>query len=395
MHDTMGSDLEDDEQSEVLLQIQLADQSKITILFNLNKTVEEFRWAVAELTEILPNEQNLVYRGHILENSYTLKSYGLEQDQIIDVVRRVRPPSTSISSDLIIHLGRRGPPLNMSIGFLSRKCGLDNTRNGLSDKKPQLQPILNTAASIIREIPILSQISNEQGMEKMLGNRLTLRKTLWYLLFLKLLKVRKGVASRKADIMRTVKAFSEESERLKRNHVLQGISHQSEANQLSCDLMGLNLVGTSSCVTKSSNANQSCSAPNTKPLPNPWFACSSRGIFLWNEHTSVLSLWQYLKNDSDGRERALDDFVHMLITETSFLRHYKEQHNSIDLAVTAMLGSDYAGVSDILHDADLPYETLGNIASENLLAAQLAEMVRDLLLYGMDMEEAIKKRLGG
>ncbi|KAJ0041481.1 hypothetical protein Pint_28698 [Pistacia integerrima] len=71
----------------VKVNIRCSNGSKFSVDIDLESTVESFKAALSEKCEIPPEQQRLIYKGRILKDDQTLKSYGLEADHTVHLVR--------------------------------------------------------------------------------------------------------------------------------------------------------------------------------------------------------------------------------------------------------------------------------------------------------------------
>lgn len=60
----------------VKVNVRCSNGSKFSVDVDLESTVETFKGLLAEKSEIPANQQRLIYKGRILKDDQTLKSYG-------------------------------------------------------------------------------------------------------------------------------------------------------------------------------------------------------------------------------------------------------------------------------------------------------------------------------
>ncbi|PIN17228.1 Ubiquitin-like protein [Handroanthus impetiginosus] len=83
-----GVDSNNDVGEQVTVNIRCSNGSKFAVQVGLNSTVELFKSILAQKCEIPSQEQRLIYKGRILKDDQTLRSYGLEADHTVHLVRR-------------------------------------------------------------------------------------------------------------------------------------------------------------------------------------------------------------------------------------------------------------------------------------------------------------------
>ncbi|XP_022971370.1 ubiquitin domain-containing protein DSK2a-like [Cucurbita maxima] len=95
-----ASDTTSAEGVKVNVNIRCSNGSKFSVLVNLESSVGSFKSILAEQSEVPPDQQRLIYKGRILKDDQTLKSYGLEADHTVHLVRGSAPvvPPTNPST---------------------------------------------------------------------------------------------------------------------------------------------------------------------------------------------------------------------------------------------------------------------------------------------------------
>ncbi|XP_044469833.1 ubiquitin domain-containing protein DSK2b-like isoform X2 [Mangifera indica] len=71
----------------VKVNVRCSNGSKFSVDIDLESSVETFKAVLSEKCEIPPEQQRLIYKGRILKDDQTLKSYGLEADHTVHLVR--------------------------------------------------------------------------------------------------------------------------------------------------------------------------------------------------------------------------------------------------------------------------------------------------------------------
>ncbi|CAH1413722.1 unnamed protein product [Lactuca virosa] len=88
----------------VTINVSCTDGTKFTVQVSLDSSVQSFKSLLAKTCDIPAEEQRLIYKGGILKDDQTLKSYGLEAEHTVHLVRRVLPDA----SDNTAEEGTRG-----------------------------------------------------------------------------------------------------------------------------------------------------------------------------------------------------------------------------------------------------------------------------------------------
>ncbi|KAF3324878.1 ubiquitin domain-containing protein DSK2b-like isoform X6 [Carex littledalei] len=182
----------------ITLQIQLAsNRIKFPFQTELDPTVKELKLLLADLTGIPPDRQCLVYKGHILKNPQTLRSYELEPDQTIYLIRTGLPPSK--------------PVVSLSRNSTTTSPGKTNGLNAanVSQSEPLYENL--DVGAIIKSIPIFFEASEQPEVGEMLENPVILRCVLSYLFYL---ETNRCKASDGADLTKNIKAQTEGSHKL-------------------------------------------------------------------------------------------------------------------------------------------------------------------------------------
>ncbi|KAH9662402.1 ubiquitin domain-containing protein DSK2b [Citrus sinensis] len=79
----------------VKVNIRCSNGTKFSVDIDLESSVETFKAALAEKCEVPPQQQRLIYKGRILKDDQTLKSYGLEADHTVHLVRGFAPAAST------------------------------------------------------------------------------------------------------------------------------------------------------------------------------------------------------------------------------------------------------------------------------------------------------------
>eukprot|EP00245_Coleochaete_scutata_P005291 TRINITY_DN18734_c0_g1_i1.p1 TRINITY_DN18734_c0_g1~~TRINITY_DN18734_c0_g1_i1.p1 ORF type:complete len:529 (+),score=129.78 TRINITY_DN18734_c0_g1_i1:144-1730(+) len=78
------------------VQIKVSNGSKFTAEgVDVSWTVRDFKESLVEKSEIVAEQQRLIYKGRVLKDESTLESYGLENDHTLHLVRGAAPIGTS------------------------------------------------------------------------------------------------------------------------------------------------------------------------------------------------------------------------------------------------------------------------------------------------------------
>ncbi|KAF5798513.1 putative Ubiquitin-like domain, Heat shock chaperonin-binding, UBA-like superfamily, ubiquilin [Helianthus annuus] len=82
----------------VTVNIRCSNGTKFTVQASLESSVESFKSVVEQKCDIPSAQQRLIYKGRILKDDQTLKSYGMEADHTVHLVRGF-VPATSTPAD--------------------------------------------------------------------------------------------------------------------------------------------------------------------------------------------------------------------------------------------------------------------------------------------------------
>ncbi|KAM7523978.1 hypothetical protein LguiA_013880 [Lonicera macranthoides] len=79
----------------VTIHVRCTNGSKFSVQINLDSSVGSFKSVVAEKCDIPAEQQRLIYKGRILKDDQSLKSYGLEADHAVHLVRGFNPSAST------------------------------------------------------------------------------------------------------------------------------------------------------------------------------------------------------------------------------------------------------------------------------------------------------------
>eukprot|EP00252_Welwitschia_mirabilis_P021556 TRINITY_DN555_c0_g1_i10.p1 TRINITY_DN555_c0_g1~~TRINITY_DN555_c0_g1_i10.p1 ORF type:complete len:540 (+),score=124.91 TRINITY_DN555_c0_g1_i10:271-1890(+) len=324
-------------ESEVTLQIRCTSGSKFAVKADLESTVGAFKAILVEKCDIPAEQQRLIYKGRILKDDNTLRSYGLLNDHTIHLVRgspplgsaNVSTQGNDASPNKVQSQPTQGLPSNNNafggagVGNLLFPGGGGNGTpgsglggNGLpglfGTGLPELQQVqqqLSQNPNIMREMMNMPAIQNLMNNPDLMRNLImnnpqmreiidrnpdlahilndpgTLRQTL--------------EAARNPELMRemmrntdramsNIESSPEGFNMLRRMYetvqepflnatTMGGDSGNDDSNPFGALLgqgQGQNRSQTTNPSTTGSDANGS-PAPNTNPLPNPWSTASN------------------------------------------------------------------------------------------------------------------------
>lgn len=89
----------------VTINIRYSNGSKLSLQIKLDSTVDSFKAVLARNCDIPADQQRLIYKGRILKDDQTLKSYGLEADHTVHLVRGFAPPAPSPTTNTAGSIG--------------------------------------------------------------------------------------------------------------------------------------------------------------------------------------------------------------------------------------------------------------------------------------------------
>ncbi|XP_044500396.1 ubiquitin domain-containing protein DSK2a-like isoform X2 [Mangifera indica] len=96
----------------VKVNIRCSNGSKFSVDIDLDSTVESFKAVLSEKCEIPPQQQRLIYKGRILKDDQTLKSYGLEADHTVHLVRGFAAAAAAANPTGATNTGGSAPTQN-------------------------------------------------------------------------------------------------------------------------------------------------------------------------------------------------------------------------------------------------------------------------------------------
>ncbi|XWS33947.1 hypothetical protein CRYUN_Cryun22dG0126500 [Craigia yunnanensis] len=325
----------------VTINIRCSNGSKFSVQINMDSSVDSFKAVLARKCDIPVDQQRLIYKGRILKDDQTLKSYGLEADHTVHLVRGFAPPApapitttnaagsissgasntaqtntSAVDSDETWALGAGGAGLGASLlpglglGGLGGSAGLFG--DGLPDFE-QMQQQLTRNPNVMREIMNMPAVQNIMNNPEIMRNLImnnpqmreiidrnpelahilndpsTLRQTL--------------EAARNPELMRemmrntdramsNIESSPEGFNMLRRMYetvqepflnatTMAGISGNDSSNPFAALLgtQGGNQArdGSTNQSTPTSGTTTDSPAPNTNPLPNPWSSAATGG----------------------------------------------------------------------------------------------------------------------
>ncbi|TYI88725.1 hypothetical protein E1A91_D03G002900v1 [Gossypium mustelinum] len=89
----------------VTVSINCSSGSKFSVQANLDSTVDSFKALLARNCGVPADQQRLIYKGRILKDDQTLRSYGLEADHTVHLVRSVAPTAPSLTTNAAGSIG--------------------------------------------------------------------------------------------------------------------------------------------------------------------------------------------------------------------------------------------------------------------------------------------------
>ncbi|CAH1434765.1 unnamed protein product [Lactuca virosa] len=89
--------LEVDGSDDVTINIWCSGGIKFVVQVSLDSSVESFKSVIAKNCDVPAEQQRLVYKGRLLKDDRTLRSYDLEAEQTVHLVRRLPPATVDLS----------------------------------------------------------------------------------------------------------------------------------------------------------------------------------------------------------------------------------------------------------------------------------------------------------
>ncbi|XP_029127087.1 ubiquitin domain-containing protein DSK2b isoform X4 [Cajanus cajan] len=327
----MGGDsaVEESEAVDVNINVRCSNGSKFSVQITVDSTVASFKDLVARNCDIPAEQQRLIYKGRILKDDQTLRSYGLEADHTVHLVRGFASANTtggtntSSNNTNTTTNNARGAGVNEGGGLggpgvgvgasLFPGLGINGTGGnglfgeGFPDLEQMQQPFISNP-NLVREImnsPAMQNLinnpevvrnlimNNPQMQELMdrnpelahiLNDPSTLRQTL--------------EATRNPEIMRemmrnTDRAMSNIESSPEGFNMLRRMYENIQEPFLNATTMAGNTGHNNAAIsgthgvhardqsnnpsTTSSEATAGSPLPNTNPLPNPWSSTGTGG----------------------------------------------------------------------------------------------------------------------
>ncbi|XP_060191457.1 ubiquitin domain-containing protein DSK2b-like isoform X1 [Lycium barbarum] len=85
----------------VTINVRCSNGSKFTVQVSLDSTVGSFKSILSQPSVIPAEQQRLIYKGRILKDDQTLKSYGLEADHTVHLVRGFAPAASASATNAV------------------------------------------------------------------------------------------------------------------------------------------------------------------------------------------------------------------------------------------------------------------------------------------------------
>ncbi|XP_015169599.1 ubiquitin domain-containing protein DSK2b-like isoform X1 [Solanum tuberosum] len=85
----------------VTINIRCVNESKLSVQVSLNSTVGSFKSILSQSADIPAEQQRVIYNGQILKDDQTLKSYGLEADHTVHLVRGFAAAASASATNVV------------------------------------------------------------------------------------------------------------------------------------------------------------------------------------------------------------------------------------------------------------------------------------------------------
>ncbi|KAI3519100.1 hypothetical protein L1887_08125 [Cichorium endivia] len=315
----------------VTVNVRCSNGTKFSVQVTLESSVESFKSVLAQNCDIPAEQQRLIYKGRILKDNQTLKSYGLEAEHTVHLVRGF-VPSTSTPASATPTRANTTPPVageaasveggGIGLGAspfpglgLSGLGGNSGMFGGGLPELEQMQQQLTQNPNMMREImdlPLVQNLlNNPDVMRNMMMNNPQMREIidrnpeLAHMLNDPAILRQTMEAARNPELMRemmrnTDRAMSNIESSPEGFNMLRRMYENVQEPFLNATTMGggggdtgndLNanpfaaLLGGQGGQNRSQAANPTTTgadttgspAPNTNPLPNPWAAGGGGG----------------------------------------------------------------------------------------------------------------------
>lgn len=315
----------------VTVNVRCSNGTKFSVQVTLESSVESFKSVLAQNCDIPAEQQRLIYKGRILKDNQTLKSYGLEAEHTVHLVRGF-VPATSTPASATPTRANTTPPVAGEAGSvegggiglgaspfpglgLSGLGGNGGMFGGGLPELEQMQQQLTQNPNMMREImdlPLVQNLlNNPDVMRNMMMNNPQMREIidrnpeLAHMLNDPAILRQTMEAARNPELMRemmrnTDRAMSNIESSPEGFNMLRRMYENVQEPFLNATTMGggggdtgndLNanpfaaLLGAQGGQTRGQAANPTTTgadttgspAPNTNPLPNPWAAGGGAG----------------------------------------------------------------------------------------------------------------------
>lgn len=315
----------------VTVNVRCSNGTKFSVQVTLESSVESFKSVLAQNCDIPAEQQRLIYKGRILKDNQTLKSYGLEAEHTVHLVRGF-VPATSTPASATPTRANTTPPVageaasveggGIGLGAspfpglgLSGLGGNGGMFGGGLPELEQMQQQLTQNPNMMREImdlPLVQNLlNNPDVMRNMMMNNPQMREIidrnpeLAHMLNDPAILRQTMEAARNPELMRemmrnTDRAMSNIESSPEGFNMLRRMYENVQEPFLNATTMGggggdtgndLNanpfaaLLGAQGGQTRGQAANPTTTgtdttgspAPNTNPLPNPWAAGGGAG----------------------------------------------------------------------------------------------------------------------
>jgi ubiquilin len=154
----------------ITLNIKCPTGPKFSIEVELSTTVADFKVQLQEKSEIPPEQQRLIYKGHVLKDAQTLESYALEEGHTVHLVRGSNPqPQAGGAGSTAAPLGAANPAAAAAANPLGNMFGAGGmgAMPGAAGGMPNIQQMQQ---QMMNNPQMMRDVMNTPAMQSLMQN---------------------------------------------------------------------------------------------------------------------------------------------------------------------------------------------------------------------------------